>query len=256
MQLLPDQRRALIDDGYLIIPGAVPPERVNRALRAINLSLGQHGLPPDRLPEMRAQTFCPDLIEQPELVELFSQTTVGSVARAAIGQVVVPTRAQIALRFPGPQGGAAVPHVDGMYSPDNGVAPDSLYHFTALAGVFLNDIQADDRGNLTVWPGSHRGMAQHFAAHGPQTLLQGFPAIAMPAPRQLQVRAGDAVLAHYLLAHGVAPNRGPHVRYAAFFRLFHANHAALGTRPMVEPWLEWPGVRDPDVTAQAKTPAR
>ena len=106
-----------------------------------------------------------------------------------------------------------------MPGPLNGVKAGTVYHFTALGGVFLSDVSEPFQGNFTVWPGTHRALAAHFAAHGTDELLQGFPRIAMPAPRQLTARAGDAILAHYQLAHGAAPNVGPHVRYAVFFRL-------------------------------------
>lgn len=244
MPLSDEQRASLRRDGYVVLPGAIPPAAVDRALAAINGSLGSGGLPPERLPEFRARSFCPELVDAPALLDLFRATPVGAVAEAALGSVVSPTRAQIALRFPGHPAGAAVPHIDGVYSPNNGVAPDTLAHFTALAGVFLSDAPADARGNLTVWPGSHLAVAERARTAGIASIARGFPLdLPLGSPRALHVRAGDAVLAHYLLAHGIAPNHGPHVRYAVFFRLYHQQHAAYGDRPVTDPWLEWPGVR-------------
>jgi hypothetical protein len=134
------------------------------------------------------------------------------------------------------------PHIDGMPGPLNGVTPNTVYHFTALAAVFLSDAELPFAGNFTVWPGTHRALARRFAERGTGELLAGFPPIDMPAPRQLTVRAGDALLAHYLLAHGAAPNVGPHVRYAVFFRLFHRDHDRESTLPMTDPWREWEGL--------------
>jgi hypothetical protein len=48
----------------------------------------------------------------------------------------------------------------------------------------------------------------------------------LPDPLQLEVRAGDLVLAHYQLGHTGAPNLSAHVRYAFFFRLYHEHHDA------------------------------
>jgi ectoine hydroxylase-related dioxygenase (phytanoyl-CoA dioxygenase family) len=237
-----EQRRALRDDGYVLLPGLVPRDLVEAALRAINHSLGNEGLPKELLPGFRARTFTPELTVSPAILDLFRRSPLAAVAEAAIGpgKVMLPSEGQIALRFPTrEQGQRAVPHIDGISSPGNGVPPGTLYHFTALAGVFLSDVTEPDRGNLTVWPGSHLLLAAHLRREGTQSVVDRYPDLPLPPPRPIQARAGDAILAHYQLAHGIAPNLGPHVRYAVFFRLFHGDHATLGTRPLVEPWLEW-----------------
>jgi Phytanoyl-CoA dioxygenase (PhyH) len=247
--LTPEQERALVDEGYLLVPGLVSRERVDAALRAINHSLGEQGIAKDALWTMRAQTFCPELVSAPPILDLYGATGLRALAEAAVGpgKVRAPTTGQIALRFPQDPGEAATPrdphpHIDGMPGPLNGVAPQTIFHFTALGGVFLNDAELPFHGNFTVWPGTHRALGRHFAAHGTDGLLTGFPPIAMPPPRQLRVRAGDALLAHYQLAHGAAPNVGPHVRYAVFFRLFHEGHDASSTATLIDPWREWEGL--------------
>ena len=243
--LTDEQRRELREDGYLLLPGAVSRDRTEAALRAINHSLGSEGMAPEALPGYRARTYTPELTTAPAILDLYAQTAVAALAEAAIGVGMVkpPSEGQIALRFPTPTGaGPAVPHIDGISTPANGVPPGTLWHFTALAGVFLSDVDEADRGNFTVWPGSHEVMADHLRMHGVNAVVDHFPPLPLGQPRAICARAGDALLAHYLLAHGVSPNQGPHVRYAAFFRLFHRQHADFGTRPLVEPWLEWSGV--------------
>jgi hypothetical protein len=238
------QRRALRDEGYLVLPGLVPRAQVDAALFAINQSLGSAGIDPAQLPGFRARTFTPELARHPALLGLYTGGPLEAAAQAALGagRVRAPSEAQIALRFPG-NGGAAVPHIDGISSPNNGVPPGTLYHFTALAAVFLSDVPGPDRGNFTVWPGSHRLVEAYLRERGVAAIVDRFPDLPLGPPRPVVARAGDALLAHYQLAHGIAPNRGPHIRYAAFFRLFHVEHEALGTRPLVDQWLEWEGLR-------------
>jgi hypothetical protein len=236
------QKRRLLREGYLLLRGAVPAPRIAAVLKAINASLGDRGLPPDRLAEMRARTFCPELVRAPELLALYAETEVRRVAEATIGPVDPPGEGQIALRFPQTRAASPVPHIDGMYTPDNGVPAGTLQHFTALAGVFLSDTTVPDSGNFIVWPGSHELLAAHFRQHGPASILSGLPPLGVE-PRPLLVRAGDAVLAHYALAHTGGPNLGEHVRYAAFFRLHHRDHARAGTRPLTEPWSQWEGLQ-------------
>ena len=98
------------------------------------------------MPGFRARTFTPELVKQPGRSWICSgQPAAGRWPRRrwAPGNVRPSSEAQIALRFPGPPGAAgspAVPHIDGISAPGNGVPPGTLYHFTALGGVFLSDV--------------------------------------------------------------------------------------------------------------------
>lgn len=252
MRLEQTQRQALVDDGYLVVRGLVPRARVEAALKAINHSLGKEGIAKDQLPTFSAQSFCPELMTAPEILDLYRATPVADLAEAAIGagQVMAPRNGQIALRFPQTVAGTKLPHphIDGIPSPLNGVQAGTLHHFTALAGVFISDVSAPFHGNFTVWPGSHRALEAHFRAHGTEEILRRFPSVEMAPARQLEVRAGDALLAHYQLAHSAALNVGPHVRYAVFFRLARRGRDETSTATLVDLWREWDGVRGAPAT--------
>jgi hypothetical protein len=244
-------KRTLEETGYLLVPGLVSPDRTRAALAAINASLGRNGLPPDALPRMEALTFCPELVGDAAILDLYRATPLAELAEAALGagRVRDPREAQIALRFPTP--GAAMldprPHIDGLPRALNGVDAGTLYHFTALAAVFLSDVEQRFAGNFTVWPGSHRALAAHFATNDALGTLARpevpFPPVALPEPpRQLIVQAGDALLAHYLLVHGVSANLSPNIRYAVFFRLFHDEHQPDAISSLGDLWRHWPGL--------------
>lgn len=249
MQLREAEKRALRADGYLLVPDLVPRARVEAALRAINHSLGEQGIPRDQLWTLRAQSFCPELVSAPPILDLYAATPLGALAEAALGagNLAPPGAGQIALRFPQAivEPRDPYPHIDGMPGPLNGVEPGTVHHFTALAAVFLSDVPAPFCGNFTVWPGSHRVLEAHFRVHGTGELLHGFPPVPMPPPRQLQARAGDVLLAHYQLAHGAAANLSPYIRYAVFFRLSRRDHDPRSTTTMTDIWREWPGLSTP-----------
>ena len=59
-----------------------------------------------------------------------------------------------------------------------------------------------------------------------------------------ECRAGDVVLAHYLLVHGVASHIGPDIRYMCFFRIHHRDHKANGDACMTDAWRDWEGLRE------------
>lgn len=240
------RRDALREHGYVKLDAAVPPDRVTAALRAINHSLGR-GVDRADLDRFRAASFCPELQSAPVITDLYNATPARAAAESVIGAgAVAPVRgAQIALRFPEALDRPAPmhAHIDGMYYPGNGVRKGTIENFTALVGVLLSDMPAEHAGNFTVWPGTHALNAAYFRARGPQSLVAGMPQVAMPEPVQVTGRAGDVVLAHYLLSHGVASNLSPHVRYAVFFRLRRADHDRHRWESMADEWLQWDGMR-------------
>jgi hypothetical protein len=88
--------------------------------------------------------------------------------------------------------------------------------------------------------------AAAFARHGTrvedtEALLESLRAAADATTESIAVtgRAGDLVLAHHLLLHGLGPHAGPLIRYMVFFRLSHAEHWALGDQTLVDPWAGW-----------------
>jgi hypothetical protein len=249
--LTDEQKRQFRTQGYLHMPGAVPRERVDAALRAINHSIGQ-GVSKSELAQFRAGSFCPELRSAAAIMDLYNHTPLRDLAESAVGRgrLAKVAGAQIALKFPELRDPADTspmpkppPHLDGMYYPGNGVPKGQIYNFTALAGVMLSDVPGEYCANFTVWPGSHARNAAYFRAHGPQALLDGMPKVEMGEPVQITGRAGDVVLAHYLLTHSVTCNLSPHVRYAIYFRLTHIDHARQRWESMADEWLQWEGMR-------------
>ena len=251
-RLSDSQRRALHDDGFVKLPGAVPADKVMAARRAINAALGDDGIPPERLQEFRARTYTPDVTTSDAILDLLFQTPLWAMAESVIGPGTIgrPRSGQIALRFPSmAEPHAPRPHIDGMYSPHNGVPKGTIANFTALIGVYLSDAPEPDSGNFTVWPGSHRLYADYFAEKGPQALLEGMPQVDLPEPSQLLVQAGDAVLSHYQIGHGNAGNASANIRYAIYFRLTKHGHDDVRWDCMTDLWREWDGMRDLDRSA-------
>jgi hypothetical protein len=193
--------------------------------------------------------FFPELSVTPVITDLFNATCLREHMVELLGEenVVPKGNGQLALRFPREPGAPPPrvgPHIDGIYTPHNGVVKGTLSSFTSLVSVFLTDLTSDFAGNFTVWPGSHRVMETHFREHGIETLLEGkMPPIDPGEPLQIQARAGDAVIAHYQLLHGVAPNDSPRPRYATFFRITHPQHHEHRNDCLCDLWKEWPGLQ-------------
>jgi ectoine hydroxylase-related dioxygenase (phytanoyl-CoA dioxygenase family) len=241
-RLTEEQLRAFYRDGYVTVPGAIDQRSIERALGAINGDIGR-GIDPARIAEFYARSFCPELRNAPELLDLFEKTPALTLAESLVGAGALrpPSMAQIALRFP--QHAAAVlprPHVDGTYGPSNGVPQGRVAHFTMLAMVALSDVEVDFAGNFTVWPGSHHLYERYFRHHDVTEMIGGTPRLAeLPAPVQTRVKAGDLLLAHYELGHAAAPNLSPRVRYAIFFRLYHREHDPEALDILADIWRQY-----------------
>jgi ectoine hydroxylase-related dioxygenase (phytanoyl-CoA dioxygenase family) len=245
MELTYAQKQALYENGYVKIPGVIPPVMVDAALRAINHSLGE-GMKAEDMATLRAQSYCRELQTAPVITDLLNNTPAWSLAESVIGNIKPVQSAQIALRFPSVQDPPSPPHphLDGMHTPTNGVPSGQILNFTMLLGVVLSDVPQPFSGNLAVWPGTHHLYEQYFQEHGWESLLNGMPPVELPQPEQLTAQAGDVVLCHYQLAHGITPNVSPNIRYAIYFRLYHTEHEAYNKESMTNIWLEWPGMQD------------
>jgi hypothetical protein len=239
------QKSQLLDLGYVKADQLIPPALVKAARREINAAMGK-GMDPGLMGQYGAQTFFPDLRTRPAIVNLVLETPAKALAESAIGvgKILPALGAQIALRFPTMDDAPKRhgPHIDGMYSPTNGVPEGSILNFTALLGVMLSDVPEPDGGNFTVWPGSYRQYEKYFQEKGAQSLLQRMPGVPLPEPVQITGKAGDVVLAHYLLGHSVAPNMSGDVRYMIFFRLKHVDLETRKWESMTDAWSLWEGM--------------
>eukprot|EP01036_Dinobryon_divergens_P029993 gene29993-39175_t len=267
--------RQFRQQGFLVIRGAVSQDLIRKAKRAILSDIGRHGIPPDRIREFNAQSFVPDLRNDPmkshSLSDVFKASTVPLVLAALLDDKPSSTlrfpweseghAPQVALRFPSHPDDDSYqppsisgPHIDGVPTPDNGLVGSKLHSFTALTGIALTDQTQDYCGNLVVYPGSHVKVGEklrqqwdgslHFPVEdrilGPQPIPGSTWSLEEVygniTPVQLKLQAGDAVICHYNLIHCVAENRGDEVRMQLYHRIRVAQHA---TASLLHTWHDY-----------------
>ncbi|WP_285900968.1 hypothetical protein [Frankia sp. R82] len=226
--------------GYVLVSGLVPAELVAAAARAVD---GLVSAAPPGADVRGPHNYFPNATDVPELAALLTGGPAFDLAEmlAGPGTLEPPEQVQVALNIP------PFPHRPGMHHLDGVPAgPDGRpYTFTLLAGVLLTDQPDEDGGNLWVWPGTHLTHAEYFRTHGPDALVAagGYPPIALPPPRQIRGRAGDLLLAHYLLGHNIGGNIRPRTRRAAYVRIQRRGHPTRWRDALCDPWLEYDGVR-------------
>lgn len=234
------QKQHLFEQGWVVVPNVVSLAMVEVARDAIKSTIENY------LDSIQA--YAHELKTDDRLTSLLHKTDAFSLLESALGKgkVVPSTNVQCALRFPGhdrenlnPQ-----PHLDSFH-PSKDDKPGSITPFIANTGFFLSDIDDDNSGNFTVWPGTHRLFASYFAEHGADPDLKlGIPPIDLPEPVQIKAKAGDMILAHYQLAHTATANISNSIRYAVYIRMHHADRPKDSLDVLTDIWKYWYGMKD------------
>lgn len=234
-----EQKKHLFEQGWVVIPQVVPAEMVQAARNVINSTIENY------LDSI--QTYAHTLKTDERLTNLLIKTDAFSFIESALGKgkVVPSTNVQCALRFPGhdPKSlNSLTPHIDSFHPSVDG-NPGSIKPFIAIAGIFLNDIDQDNAGNFTVWPGTHRQFAKYFEKFGADPELKlGIPPVDLPQPVQIKAKAGDMIFAHYQLAHTAAANISRDIRYAVYIRIHHADRPKDSLDVLTDIWKYWYGM--------------
>ncbi len=252
-KLSTEQKLSFINNGFVKIDQVVPQVFINRALRAINHSLGQ-GRDSDNIEILNQRSWCPELGGTEVITDLFNKTPAFNLAEDLIGKGKVEHcgGGQVPPRFPQAldkdesnvkQFGG---HIDGIGNGTNGI-PSGEYRrgFTALCVILLSNLPEEYMGNFTVWPGSHYKVHEYIKKHGHDILKEGSPPVStLEEARPCIGEAGDVIFAHHQTLHSAFPNLSPFIRYAAIFRVRHFDVEKNGCATYDDLWLEFDGLQE------------
>ena len=235
-----EQLREFAERGFLVLPQAGPADLVTAASGLIDELIDR--APPG--PEIRGpHNYFAEAVEAPALSALLTGSPAFSLAESLTGPgtLEVPWQVQVALNIPPFPHRPGRHHIDGAPHEADG-RPGT---FTLLAGVLMSDQLDEDAGNLWVWPGTHLTHAEYFREQGPDAFFEacGYPPIQLPEPEQIRGRAGDLVLAHYLLGHNIGGNTSAAIRRAVYFRVKRFGHNPRWREFLRDPWLDYDVVR-------------
>lgn len=208
-----DEQRATFErDGYLVVPGALDADEVERHASALDLvhgdaeRLGQ--LPPDgSLQVLGAVKHCPPL------AELLDHPAVFPLIWSILGWNIHVCHSHLNVHPPLDPDRPRPPrwrwHQDGSRQCLE-LETDPPPRLSVFVGWFLSDVSEPGRGNLTLIPGSHRTKW----LPGPPD-----PTTPWPAPEgavELTARPGDAVIFDRRLWHTKSDNYSDVVRKVVF----------------------------------------
>jgi hypothetical protein len=246
MKLTFEQKKQLLEEGYVKVPGVVPRIMVQDAMKAINHAIGQ-GIPADR----RGMRPYQELESHEVISDLINKTPAKALLDSLIGEGMYNAinYGQVELRFPEyienpPKNQGA--HLDGLLHLKEG----ELHNFTALVGVILSDQTEPNRGNFTVYPGTHHAYEAYFREQGPEVVFQEeafqtlkrSPNVPLPEPVQVLGEPGDLIITHYQLIHAGGVNSSDRIRYSSYFRIDHKERLNDWKTPLVDLWHHWQGM--------------
>jgi hypothetical protein len=226
--------------GFVLVPRVVPGDVLASAARRIEEITTAD---PPAAAQRGSHFYFLRAEDEPTLMAPLTGSAAFDLAEqlAGAGTLEVPGQVQVSLNIPPYSHRPGRPHIDA----DNAEPNNQPVHgtFTLLAGILMTDQLTENAGNLWVWPGTHLTHAAYFRDHGPQ-LFCAYPPIDLPEPEQVKGRAGDLLLAHYLLGHNIGGNyESEQTRRALYFRISALDHASHRSEFLQHPWLDYQPVR-------------
>lgn len=235
-----EQITEFAERGFILIPQVVAAETLARASSRIDGIIAAD--PPAEGKTGHHFYFLP-VADEPALAATVTDTDVLGYAQALTGPGTLGMfkHLQVALNIPPFPHRPGCPHIDA--SNDQPIDEPVRGTFTLLAAVLMSDQTTENSGNLWVWPGTHLRHAAYFRENGPRKFC-AYPPIELPEPEQVTGRAGDLLLAHYLLGHNIGGNyKSDQTRRALYFRYKAQDHDTHRAEFLQDAWLEYEPVR-------------
>jgi hypothetical protein len=239
-----------VQRGYIVIPHAVPEDVLQKAAHRVDQITAED---PPAADKQGAHFHFMETTGEPDLLATLTDSHAFDLAEELVGRgsLDVPWQVQIALNIPPYAHRPGRPHIDTANSEPTGGPVRGT--FTMLAGILMTDQLTENSGNLWVWPGTHLTHAVYFQEHGPK-MFCAYPPIDLPEPVQVTGRAGDLLLAHYLLGHNIGGNyESDQTRRALYFRLSNSKHASRQEEFLQDVWLEYEPLRSRTTEASLTT---
>ncbi len=238
--LTDEQINEFAERGFVLVPQVVPGGVLARAAQRIDEVVAAD---PPAADKHGSHFYFLETKAEPALMAPLARTAAFRLAEelAGAGTLEIPWQVQIALNIPPYSHRPGIPHIDARNPEPTGDPVSGT--FTLLAGILMTDQLTENSGNLWVWPGTHLSHAKYFRDHGLRQFC-AYPPIGLPEPEQVKGRAGDLLLAHYLLGHNIGGNyESGQTRRALYYRIGTKDHSSHRNEFLQDPWLDYGPIR-------------
>lgn len=208
--LTAEQREAFERDGFLVVPGALPPERVER-LTALVDRLHAEGMARTGLTKPGTWDLRNCVVQDDLFLELLDWPATFPLVVELLNWNIHLVTSHLILRMPSPPDTPQVWKATDWHR-DGGTSPMEMQEphprLIIKVAYWLTDLTEPERGGIRLIPGSHRMIGRPAQAPG-----EADPYGAI----QLRAKPGDAVLFEQRTWHAVGPNRSEIIRKSLFF---------------------------------------
>lgn len=208
--LTDEQRRRFEEDGFLVVPNALPPEMLERLTEVCD-RLYARGIAERGLSKVNHWDLRNCLPHDPVFLDLLDWPATFPLVVDLLNWNIHLITSHLIMRAPSPPGVDAAWKANNWHR-DGGTSPQEMQepHPRLLIKIayWLTDLSEPDRGAIRFIPGSHRMVGRPAWGEG-----QADPYGAV----EMRAKPGDAILFEQRMWHAVGPNRSDMVRKSLFF---------------------------------------
>lgn len=243
-----EDKNCFKENGCLIVRGVLSPEQIQAAQDALweNIEADRN----DPATWVEASQRSPTPATHPAIRATVHESPIFAMMEEMVGKDQLnPSSAGPALRFPSKGQTWSLPergHLDGYYTPTNGVPEGTVGYMTINVTIYVEDIDSKG-GCFTYWPGSHHVAHEYFKTHSLLSVQGGvssdiYPAGEFPEGREFVGQAGDAMFWHGQLFHTGSKNINRNIRMALIGRFSRKDANDIRFETCDEEWVHWEGI--------------
>lgn len=236
------------ENGYLIKRGVLSAAQIQAAQDALWEGIDADRNKPETWVKAGARVPCPS--SHPAIRATIAESPVFAMMEEMVG------KGQLHAGGPGPH--LVYPsgesewqephhgHLDGYYTPTNGVPEGTVGYMTINATIYVEDIEHRG-GCFTVFPSSHRMAHEYFKTHSLLSVQGGSSSQIwsdeeMPKALEFEGKAGDVCFWHGQMVHTGTKNINRNIRMALIGRFSRKDSNEIRFETPDDMWQHWEGI--------------
>ena len=241
-------KRSFKENGCLIVRGALTAAQIQAAQDALWTGIDADRDDPATWIEAGPRTPVP--AHHPAIRAAVHESPLFAMMEEMVGEGQLNSgRAGPALVYPSKDKAWSLPergHLDGYYTPTNGVPEGTVGYMTINVTIYVEDIDSQG-GCFTYWPGSHNVAYEYFKTHSLLSVQGGvssdvFPEGTFPKGSEFVGQAGDAIFWHGQLFHTGSKNVNRNIRMALIGRFSRKDTNDIRFETCDDQWAHWEGI--------------